>query len=138
MELLGLQDTSNTDTKPTSGSAVASMSSHCGERRDLHLRIKHVMNAKERNRNASVNDAFLMLRRLIPTQPLNRKLSKIETLRLATSYIAHLNSVLMTGIPASEQPCQRHFNSSCGGSRPAVCTFCVNEFKRAHQTEKAE
>lgn len=47
--------------------------------------------------NCSVNSAFSTLRLLIPTEPHNRKLSKIETLRLAKSYIAHLGAILMTG-----------------------------------------
>lgn len=47
--------------------------------------------------NTSVNSAFNTLRLLIPTEPKNRKLSKIETLRLAKSYIAHLKAVLHIG-----------------------------------------
>ena len=50
-------------------------------------------NARERDRTMSVNCAFKTLRDLIPTEPPDRKLSKIETLRLATSYINHLNCV---------------------------------------------
>lgn len=46
---------------------------------------------------SSVNSAFVALRQLIPTEPKTRKLSKIETLRLAKSYIEHLAAVLMTG-----------------------------------------
>jgi Helix-loop-helix DNA-binding domain len=45
----------------------------------------------------SVNSAFNTLRLLIPTEPKNRKLSKIETLRLAKSYISHLNATLTIG-----------------------------------------
>jgi len=45
----------------------------------------------------SVNSAFLMLRTLIPTEPADRKLSKIETLRLASSYISHLGTQLLAG-----------------------------------------
>jgi hypothetical protein len=45
----------------------------------------------------SVNSAFTTLRLLIPTEPKNRKLSKIETLRLAKSYISHLTAALMVG-----------------------------------------
>ena len=37
------------------------------------------------------------LRELIPTEPVDRKLSKIETLRLATSYIEHLATQLKQG-----------------------------------------
>lgn len=47
--------------------------------------------------NYSVNSAFNKLRHLIPTEPIDRKLSKIETLRLAQSYIDHLAAVLITG-----------------------------------------
>lgn len=46
----------------------------------------------------SVNSAFLSLRQLIPTEPKTRKLSKIETLRLAKSYIEHLFAMLVTGM----------------------------------------
>lgn len=46
----------------------------------------------------SVNSAFVTLREMIPTEPKNRKLSKIETLRLAKSYIEHLGAALITGI----------------------------------------
>ncbi|CRL02344.1 CLUMA_CG015595, isoform A [Clunio marinus] len=52
-------------------------------------------NARERYRTHSVNSAFNTLRLLIPTEPKNRKLSKIETLRLAKSYISHLSATLM-------------------------------------------
>ncbi len=45
----------------------------------------------------SVNSAFNTLRLLIPTEPKNRKLSKIETLRLAKSYISHLHATLLSG-----------------------------------------
>lgn len=140
-EFLGMYDTSNPNTQsppPPSPSRAPSspslMPPHRDDKADLRLHIKHAMNARERTRTASVNDAFLMLRRLIPTQPLNRKLSKIETLRLATSYIAHLNSILVTGIPASEQPCLRHL----GGQRTSVCTFCVNEFKQRQKELKEQ
>ena len=54
-----------------------------------------IANERERNRTESVNKAFNRLRRLLPTIPLNRKLSKIEILRLATSYIQHLNNVCL-------------------------------------------
>ena len=51
-------------------------------------------NKKERRRTISINTAFTDLRDCIPNVPLDTKLSKIKTLRLATSYIAHLMDVL--------------------------------------------
>lgn len=47
-------------------------------------------NKRERVRTENVNAGFDNLRKLIPTDPKDRKLSKIEVLRLATSYINHL------------------------------------------------
>lgn len=47
-------------------------------------------NKRERVRTENVNAGFDRLRKLIPTDPVDRKLSKIEILRLATSYISHL------------------------------------------------
>ncbi|XP_006032522.1 basic helix-loop-helix transcription factor scleraxis [Alligator sinensis] len=46
-------------------------------------RQRHTANARERDRTNSVNTAFTALRTLIPTEPADRKLSKIETLRLS-------------------------------------------------------
>lgn len=80
-------------------------------------------NARERDRTFSVNSAFNLLRCLIPTDPPSRKLSKIETLRLATSYITHLENVKKARLAGdmNDAPCNRtdtlksppHSASSC-------------------------
>ncbi|XP_045324354.1 T-cell acute lymphocytic leukemia protein 2 isoform X4 [Leopardus geoffroyi] len=44
-------------------------------------------NSRERWRQQNVNSAFAKLRKLIPTHPPDKKLSKNETLRLAMSFI---------------------------------------------------
>uniref|UniRef100_A0A182N031 BHLH domain-containing protein n=1 Tax=Anopheles dirus TaxID=7168 RepID=A0A182N031_9DIPT len=98
-------------------------------------------NARERYRTHSVNAAFSNLRQLIPTEPRNRKLSKIETLRLAKSYISHLIAVLVTG--NGQRPCVATINPPDEGAgapgpeehggatspappyRQSICTFCV-------------
>ena len=49
-------------------------------------------NVRERQRTQSLNDAFTQLRKIIPTLP-SDKLSKIQTLRLATRYIDFLYQV---------------------------------------------
>ena len=51
-------------------------------------------NKKERRRTQSINNAFAELRDCIPNVPSDTKLSKIKTLRLATSYIAYLMGIL--------------------------------------------
>ncbi|XP_028309099.1 heart- and neural crest derivatives-expressed protein 2 [Gouania willdenowi] len=51
-------------------------------------------NRKERRRTQSINSAFAELRECIPNVPADTKLSKIKTLRLATSYISYLMDIL--------------------------------------------
>ena len=65
-----------------------------GEKSTAAAVVSSAANERERGRTQSVNGAFAHLRQLIPTEPVDRKLSKIETLRLATSYIAHLATML--------------------------------------------
>ena len=64
---------------------------------ELYQENRLPANVRERGRTMSVNGAFQHLRDLIPTEPVDRKLSKIETLRLATSYIEHLATQLNPG-----------------------------------------
>ncbi|RXG55673.1 T-cell acute lymphocytic leukemia protein 1 [Armadillidium vulgare] len=51
-------------------------------------------NTRERWRQQNVSGAFAELRRLVPTHPPDKKLSKNEILRLAIKYIRLLDSVL--------------------------------------------
>jgi len=75
---------------------------------DRPIRIRVVKrrvsaNRKERRRTHSINGAFSFLRDCIPNVPSDTKLSKIKTLRLATSYIAYLLDALGRDEPASGQ-----------------------------------
>ncbi len=61
----------------------------------VHGKVKRIAaNSRERKRMHTVNSAFDQLRELVPTYPSNRKLSKIDTLRLACTYIQDLVSLL--------------------------------------------
>lgn len=51
-------------------------------------------NERERNRVKLVSDGFTTLRKHVPTNPSNKKLSKVETLRTAIEYIKHLQRLL--------------------------------------------
>ncbi len=51
-------------------------------------------NARERNRVRQVNLGFVTLRNHVPSGAKNKKLSKVETLRQAASYIHYLQTVL--------------------------------------------
>ena len=90
---------------------------------------RQAANARERNRTHSVNSAFNNLRVLIPTEPSDRKLSKIETLRLASSYIAHLGQLLISGTQCPNVPCENPSSALSGASQRRVCTFCLSLLK---------
>ena len=51
---------------------------------------------RERKRMQSINDAFEGLRAHIPTLPYEKRLSKVDTLRLAIGYINFLAEVVKT------------------------------------------
>jgi len=58
-------------------------------------------NIRERDRTKSLNEAFSKLREIVPTLP-SDKLSKIQTLKLASNYIDFLNKVLdLSDCPSS-------------------------------------
>lgn len=63
------------------------------------IKRRFTANKKERRRTQSINTAFASLRGCIPNVPSDTKLSKIKTLRLATSYIAYLMDVLSKDDP---------------------------------------
>lgn len=64
------------------------------------VKRRNTANKKERRRTMSINNAFSELRDCIPNVPADTKLSKIKTLRLATSYISYLMAVLEAGSEA--------------------------------------
>uniref|UniRef100_A0A3B5MRU8 BHLH domain-containing protein n=1 Tax=Xiphophorus couchianus TaxID=32473 RepID=A0A3B5MRU8_9TELE len=107
------------------------------------VRQRTAANARERDRTNSVNTAFTALRTLIPTEPADRKLSKIETLRLASSYISHLGNVLLLGEGLHDgQPCHApsppFFHVSASPTRGSdqsaqpkhICTFCLSNQRK--------
>lgn len=108
------------------------------------MKQRSAANARERGRTQSVNTAFTALRTLIPTEPVDRKLSKIETLRLASSYISHLANVLLLGDGGAEQPClgAGHAQGESGAQQPrTICTFCLSNQRKgvnARQSNAAE
>uniref|UniRef100_A0AAV2LBJ5 BHLH domain-containing protein n=1 Tax=Knipowitschia caucasica TaxID=637954 RepID=A0AAV2LBJ5_KNICA len=118
-------DTDCSDGKSSSGSpAAAARRRRSGTGTNKQ---RQAANARERDRTHSVNSAFSTLRMLIPTEPADRKLSKIETLRLASSYISHLANVLVLGEDGEGPPCVRF-----PGSR-VICTFCLHHRKLVSQ-----
>ncbi|XP_074857922.1 transcription factor 15-like [Carettochelys insculpta] len=137
------------DLESGSGSSPGKSLPSPGKRKRPRLsglsKQRQAANARERDRTHSVNSAFSALRTLIPTEPADRKLSKIETLRLAASYISHLaNVLLLQPLPpgeGAEQPCLQYQPRLQGGSSPPaprpICTFCLrNQRKLNREGEK--
>ena len=72
---------------------------------------RHAANIRERKRMMSINTAFEELRYHVPTFPYEKRLSKIDTLRLAIAYILLLEDILDSG----REPVE-HIESSLGQS----------------------
>ncbi|KAJ8359184.1 hypothetical protein SKAU_G00157090 [Synaphobranchus kaupii] len=98
------------------------------------VKQRNSANARERDRTQSVNLAFTALRTLIPTEPVDRKLSKIETLLLASSYISHLANVLLLGDGNGDgQPClSAGYSAGDGDAKQprTICTFCLSNQRK--------
>ena len=63
-------------------------------RRRASIKYRTAHATRERMRVEAFNSAFGTLRQLLPTLPPDKKLSKIEILRLAICYIKYLDNVL--------------------------------------------
>jgi hypothetical protein len=77
-----------------------------GKRRRRKCQQHHVIqrqaaNMRERKRMQSINDAFEGLRAHIPTLPYEKRLSKVDTLRLAIGYIGFLAELVQTDAQAA-------------------------------------
>lgn len=86
--------------RQTSESLQDSDDSEFGEDGRPHPQ-RNAANARERARMRVLSKAFCRLKTTLPWVPADTKLSKLDTLRLATSYIAHLRAVL-TDQPTSQ------------------------------------
>lgn len=96
-----------------------------GLRPEKGLKRRVTANRKERRRTLSINNAFQELRECIPNVPSDTKLSKIKTLRLATSYIAYLMDLL-----AQEDPNR----APQGGFKAELC----KKFESREERRKRE
>ena len=54
----------------------------CSDWDYLQVEVRHAANMRERRRMQSINDAFDSLRQHIPTLPYEKRLSKVDTLKL--------------------------------------------------------
>ncbi|CAH2282265.1 pancreas transcription factor 1 subunit alpha [Pelobates cultripes] len=69
-------------------------------RSDVEMQqLRQAANVRERRRMQSINDAFEGLRSHIPTLPYEKRLSKVDTLRLAIGYINFLSELVQSDLP---------------------------------------
>lgn len=64
---------------------------------------REAANLRERRRMQSINDAFEGLREHIPTLPYEKRLSKVDTLKLAIGYIGFLADLVKSDIENGER-----------------------------------
>ncbi|XP_041670687.1 transcription factor 21 [Cheilinus undulatus] len=64
------------------------------QQRDARQTQRNAANARERARMRVLSKAFSRLKTSLPWVPADTKLSKLDTLRLASSYISHLRQLL--------------------------------------------
>ncbi|XP_050991935.1 pancreas transcription factor 1 subunit alpha [Labeo rohita] len=80
-----------------SSSTASPMSASTGKpkrKRVISSVQRQAANIRERKRMFSLNEAFDRLRRKVPTFAYEKRLSRIETLRLAIVYIAFMTDIL--------------------------------------------
>lgn len=107
------------DSSSATPPAICSNSGEKGKKYknpDIQTRHRQAANIRERRRMQSINRAFDCLRHRIPTLPYEKRLSKVDTLRLAIGYIHFLQDLLVN----NEAPSQRS-QSEGGQGRSATC-----------------
>merc|ERR1719458_264122 len=66
------------------------------------VEVRHAANMRERRRMQSINDAFESLRQHIPTLPYEKRLSKVDTLKLTIGYINFLAEMVASDRPVEQ------------------------------------
>ena len=98
------------------------------------VKRRNTANKKERRRTMSINNAFSELRDCIPNVPADTKLSKIKTLRLATSYISYLMAVLEAG-PETEIPFRAELGRQSKSEKAAAAQQQQQQLQQQQQQQ---
>ncbi|XP_055688331.1 protein Fer3 isoform X2 [Lutzomyia longipalpis] len=87
---------------PRSGHPAPNGSTKKTRRRVASMAQRRAANIRERRRMFNLNEAFDKLRRKVPTFAYEKRLSRIETLRLAITYISFMTE-LLNGSPGGHE-----------------------------------
>lgn len=94
------------DVSSVTGTATATLQRPAVKRKRKSTPTQRVAaNIRERRRMCSLNAAFDRLRRRVPAFPHEKKLSRIQTLRLAIRYIMFMSQLVAATSP-TQPPCQ--------------------------------
>ncbi|RXM32239.1 Fer3-like protein [Acipenser ruthenus] len=74
--------------------SMSSLTGRSKRKRVITSNQRHAANIRERKRMFSLNEAFDDLRKKVPTFAYEKRLSRIETLRLAVVYISFMSELL--------------------------------------------
>ena len=94
MDYGGFQGNFNGEFKGNFNEEFKQVSEKPKRKRVLNKGQRSAANMRERKRMVSLNDAFDLLKKNVPTFAYEKKLSRIETLRLAVSYISFMSDIL--------------------------------------------
>ncbi|NWU88879.1 ASCL3 protein, partial [Upupa epops] len=86
--------TENVYTEPRTLPYQTSHSNYCRSESSYGPAFVRKRNERERQRVKCVNEGYAKLRHHLPEEYLEKRLSKVETLRAAIKYISYLQSVL--------------------------------------------
>jgi hypothetical protein len=92
---------SSSSSKDATGYGSQRSETKSRKRRVPTVAQRRAANIRERRRMFSLNEAFDRLRRRIPTFAYEKRLSRIETLRLAISYIGFMSDIVRGGDPST-------------------------------------
>ncbi|KAH8247525.1 protein Fer3 [Drosophila serrata] len=104
----------------TNGRANGSSSSSKKTRRRVaSMAQRRAANIRERRRMFNLNEAFDKLRRKVPTFAYEKRLSRIETLRLAITYIGFM-AELLSGTPSNSHKSRSDVYGGMNGHHQAA------------------
>ncbi|KAI0219343.1 Transcription factor 21 [Lamellibrachia satsuma] len=90
----------------------------------VNVAVRNSANERERDRMRVLSKAFTRLKTTLPWVPPDTKLSKLDTLRLASSYIAHLARMLAEDAENNDSSVRRHVadtgSAVVDGNAPSV------------------
>lgn len=102
-------------SKSQSNGGTSSSSTKKVRRRTASLAQRRAANIRERRRMLNLNEAFDKLRPKVPTFAYEKRLSRIETLRLAITYIGFMTELLNGTSENSQKPRHEDYYGSMNG-----------------------